>query len=276
MAERPGLYRGIRLGDAVALIAAAVALSLAAGAEAAPTRVTPGADPSIDAGDFVSQRGSDRTGELRPNFGGVVALPGTDPAIGGEYIAAIDGQDVVLLDRDTRAELDRVSPAGADALSVTGSWLAIRTRDAGGRDELQIRPLNPGGEIGDGPVIAAANAPSQIGRPSIAGNRLAYAVSGTRRSAIRIHDLITFDGRTILSSRKNGLFNPALYGNSMLYVRSTHRRDELRLRRLESGRERRLKRSKKRMWSTALDAQRAYVTILEGRSPQARIISKSR
>ncbi len=83
MADRPGLYRGIRLGDAAALAAAAAALVLAAGAEADVTRVKPGADPSTDGGDVVSQRGESRAGELRSGSGGVTQLPGTDPAIGG-------------------------------------------------------------------------------------------------------------------------------------------------------------------------------------------------
>src|SRR5688500_18029316 len=126
MADRPGLYRGIRLGDAAALTAAAVALSLAAGAEAEVKRVKPGADPSADAGDFVSQRGSDQSGELRPAAGGVVPLPGRDPALGGRNLALIQGSDVVVLDRETLAERDRVEAPGADAVAVSGSWLAIR------------------------------------------------------------------------------------------------------------------------------------------------------
>ena len=99
MAERPGLYRGIRLGDAAALVAAAAALVLAAGAEADVKRVKPGADPSVDGGDFASQRGESRAAEYRPGSGGVVQLPGTDPAIGGGYSAMLDRGDVVLLAR---------------------------------------------------------------------------------------------------------------------------------------------------------------------------------
>jgi hypothetical protein len=275
MADRPGLYRGIRLGDAAALTAAAVALSLAAGAEAEVKRVKPGADPSIDAGDFVNQRGSDPAGELRPPAGGVVPLPGRDPALGGNNLALIQGSDVVVLDRETLAERDRVEAPGADAVAVSGSWLAIRTRNDG-RDRLQVRAISEGGEIRDARGVASAGPPSQVGRPSIDGTRLAYALATGRKNKIVIYGLKSGKRRTILSSRKAGLSNPSLRGKSMLYVRTNRRRDELRLRRLGKGGDRRLRRSKDTLWSTALGAKRAYVTILEGREPRARIASEHR
>ena len=275
MADRPGLYRGVRLGDAAALTAAAVALTFAAGAEAGVKRVNPGADPSTDNGDFVSQRGSDPAGELRPAGGGVVPLPGRDPAVGGDNIALIQGSDVVVLDRETLVERDRVEVPDADALATTGSWLAIRTRSEG-RDRLHVRTISDGGAIGKARAVAAAGPPAQVGRPSINGTRVAYALATGRRNKIVIYGLKSQKRRTILKSRKTGLSNPALRGKSMLYVRTTRRRDELRLRRLGKGRDRRLRRSRDTMWSTALDAKRAYVTILEGRTPRARVVSKRR
>lgn len=275
MADRPGLYRGIRLGDAAALTAAAVALSLAAGAEADVKRVKPGADPSADSGDFVSQRGSDRTGELRPAEGGVVPLPGRDPALGGGKLALIQGSDVVVLDRETLAELDRIEVPSADAVAVSGSWLAIRTR-SNGRDRLQVRAVSEGGAIGDARAVATARRPSQVGRPSIDGTRLAYALAKRRKNQIVIYGLESGKRRTILSSSRAGLSNPSLRGKSMLYVRTSRRGDALRLRRLGKGGDRSLRRSKDTLWSTALASKRAYVTILEGRAPRARIVSERR
>ena len=46
MAERPAIYRGARLGDGVALLAAAAALVVAAPAGAAQTEARPAADPA--------------------------------------------------------------------------------------------------------------------------------------------------------------------------------------------------------------------------------------
>ena len=277
MAERPGLYRGIRLGDAAALAAAAAALVLAAGAEADITRVKPGADPSVDGGDFASQRGESRAAEYRPGSGGVVQLPGTDPAVGGGYLAMLDRGDVVLFARHPLDERERVGVSGADAVAVSGSWLAIRTR-VDRRDALQVRRLGPTGEIGQARVIAAAGPPAQIGLPSVAGSRVAYAVAKDQKNKIVVYDADNGKRRTVMGARKKGLSNPSLHGNSMLYVRSKKEgRNELRLRRLKKGGgDRRLKSGKVRMWSTALGGKRAYVTILEGRQPRSHIVSVKR
>ena len=277
MAERPGLYRGIRLGDAAALAAAAAALVLAAGAEADIKRVKPGADPSVDGGDFASQRGENRAAEYRPGSGGVVQLPGTDPAVGGGYLAMLDRGDVVLFARHPLDERGRVGVSGADAVAVSGSWLAIRTR-VDRRDALQVRRLGPAGEIGQARVIAAAGPPAQIGLPSVAGSRVAYAVAKDQKNKIVVYDADNGKRRTVMGARKKGLSNPSLHGNSMLYVRSKKEgRNELRLRRLKKGGgDRRLKSGKVRMWSTALGGKRAYVTILEGRQPRSHIVSVKR
>jgi hypothetical protein len=276
MADRPGLYRGIRLGDAAALLTAAAALFLAAGAEADVKRVKPGADPSASAGALVNQRGENGVGELRPDSGGVVRLPGTDPAIGGGYIAVLAGGRVVLLDRNTLEERDAVGVPGADAVAVSDSWLVVRSR-VERRDRLEVRPLGPGASIGQAEEIAAAGPPAQIGLPSIANGRIAYAVAKSRKNKIVIYRPEQRERHTVLTLKKKGLSNPSLYGNSMLYVRSKKRRDELRLRSLgKGGRDRRLRSGKARMWSTALSDKRAYVTILEGRRPRSRIISVKR
>jgi hypothetical protein len=276
MADRPGLYRGIRLGDAAALTAAAGALVLAAGAEADVTRVKPGADPSTDGGDFVSQRGESRAGELRAGSGGVTQLPGTDPAVGGGYIAVLEGGNVVLLGRNTLEERSRVGVPGADAVAVSGSWLVIRAR-VDRRDRLEVRPLGPEGAIGQARTVAAAGPPAQIGLPSVAGSRVAYAVAKDNKNKIVVYDADNGKRRTVMAARKKALSNPSLHGNSMVYVRSKRRRDELRLKKLKKrGGDRRLKAGKVRMWSTALSGKRAYVTILEGPRPRSRIVSVRR
>lgn len=274
MAERPGLYRGIRLGDAAALVVVAVALISVTASQADVRRAKPAADPSAVDTALVTQRGESRAGELR-DASGVTQLPGTDPAIGGDFIAVKDGPSVALLARGDLSEVDRVEVSGADGLAVSGSWLAIRTR-AKGRDRLQVRPIAPSGTIGQARGVAAAGPPAQISRPSLAGDRLAYAVAKHRRSKLVVYRIGKRKRRTVLSSPRHGLLNPALRGQKMLYVRATRRRDELRLRDLEGGRDRKLKAGKLRMWSTALTGKRAYVTILEGRAPHSRVISVRR
>ena len=74
-----------------------------------------------------------------------------------------------------------------------------------------------------------------------------------------------------------GLSNPSINGNDLLYVRSTARRDQLRLARLGGGRGRiLLTRGARELWSTALTAKRAYVTQISGTAPQQRILSVNR
>jgi hypothetical protein len=276
MADRPGLYRGIRLGDSLALVAAAVALLGAAGAEAEVKRARPAADPSISSGDFVSQRGTSRAAELRAAGGGVTRLPGTDPAIGGSYIAVIRGGDVALLTRSNLAEVSRAAIPDADAVAVSDDWLAVRRRP-GRRDRLQVRPIAPDGSIGESRPVATATERSQIGRPSLGGDRIAYAVASPSMNKLVIHRPGTGERNTILRSHKAGLSNPSLYGQAMLYVRTERGHDELRIRKLKrKGRDRRLRSQNARMWSTALSEKRAYVTILAGTKPASRVISVKR
>ena len=274
MAERPGLYRGIRVGDAVALVVAALALGLAAGSQADVKRAKPAADPSADGSGFVSQRGESRAAELRDGSG-VTQLPGTDPAIGGGYVALLDGPKVVLLDRSSLEERDRIELAPADAVAVGAGWLAIRTR-VEGRDRIQVRPIDADGSIGEARVVAAAGPPAQLSRPSLGGDRVAYSVAKHSRSRLVVYRIPTRKRRIVLGSVRHGLYNPALRGEKMLYVRSTRRRDELRLRDLGGGGDRRLRAGKSRLWSTALTGKRAYVTVLEGRAPRSHVISVRR
>jgi hypothetical protein len=277
MADRPGLYRGIRLGDAVALALAAVTLFGAAGAEAVVKRAKPAADPAVEGRDFVSQRGESRAAELRRGAGGATQLPGTDPAVGGAYIAVLNGGNVRLLARNTLEDVDGVEVPGADAVAVSGAWLAVRSR-LDRRDRLEVRPIAPDGTIGQAIEVAAAGPPAQIGRPSVGGDRVAYAVAKSNKNKIAIFQAGKRKRRTVLASRKRSLSNPSIRGHSLLYVRSKRRgRHELRLRKLKKhGGDHLLKASGDRMWSTALSGKRAYVTILAGRRPVGRVISVKR
>ena len=86
-------------------------------------------------------------------------------------------------------------------------------------------------------MIAAAGPPAQIGLPSVAGSRVAYAVAKDQKNKIVVYDADNGKRRTVMGARKKGLSNPSLHGNSMLYVRSKKEgRNELRLRRLKQGR----------------------------------------
>lgn len=276
MAERPGLYRGIRLGDAAALAATGGALLLAAGAEAQVREVDPGADPSVQGKKVVSQRGNDVSAQLHDGQDPPEDLLGSHPAIGGPFIAVIAGNEVVLLDRTDLTERDRVGVRGADAVDVSATWLAVRSR-VERRDRIRAFPLGPDGTIGKGRHVGAAGPPAQLGRPSIGGHRVAFAVAKQKRNRIVLHRLKTGNTRGVMGSPTHALSNPSLQGAAMLYVRSTDkRRHQLRIRNLKRGGNRNLHSGRTRLWSTDLTRTRAYVTVMKGRRAHSKIASVAR
>ena len=78
MATRPGLLRGARIGDSVALLALAAALGGSAVAEASKHEVGSASDPST-AGPALVYESNGGAAVLRRAEGGAVKLPGSDP-----------------------------------------------------------------------------------------------------------------------------------------------------------------------------------------------------
>jgi hypothetical protein len=276
MAERPALYRGFRLGDAVALALAAVALGAGSSASAANTVVTMAADPSAAGRTLVYQR-ADQSGALR-SHGQTIDLPGTDPAIGGPYIAVIAGGDQIrILDRASRAQLGTVGAPGVDAVAISERWLAYRIRE-GGRDSLKARRIRDPAQPGHQRSVDATGERSQISQPDLDGNLLVYAISKPAASRILRERLGSNKRDVILGSRRAQLTNPSVLGHRVLYVRVSRERQgpqqvdapplhqRLMLKPLGAGGEgRRLYRRGRGgvLWSTAL-ARRAYATLLHG------------
>jgi hypothetical protein len=262
MAERPGIYRGFRLGDAAALLAAAAALGTSGSATAAQTAVSNGADPSADGPDLVFQR-SDRSGVLARD-GQEIALPGSDPAVGGPYVAVIEGGEAVLLDRGGLGEVARIPAAGADALAVSGDWLVFRRRE-GARDVLDavriVDPLNPGPPQ----RITSAASPNQVGRPSIDGDVVVWATAQRDESRVWRRDLSERKNKVLAGSRFALLSNPSIDGGKLVYVRAGERSDLL----IERSSTKRggghpIHRFKGQgyLWSTELEGGTAYVTVV--------------
>ncbi len=164
MAERPGIYRGFRLGDALALLAAAAVLTTTGTASAARTEAVDAADPSAEGFDLAWQL-SNRAAVLR-RAGQKLTLPGTDPAVGGPYAAVIADDGIRLLDRETLREVSQIPAPGVDAVAVSEGWLTYRAhRD--GRDVMLFRsladPLSPGEET----PITGISGLGQLGRPGL-------------------------------------------------------------------------------------------------------------
>lgn len=231
------------------------------------TPVVAGAgDPGWSGGDLVAQRSRPAAAFARGSrslgSGGALlirdgkrqALGGSIPAAGGPFVALRRGGGIVLLDRTSLRELARIHAPSADAIAVSGRWLVERVRSEGG-DRLQVRSISRAGSaeggaggapqaaagpmageaaiaIGEPATVARVGAPEQIGRPSLSGDDLVFAVSTTRSNRLRHHSLGTGATRTVLSGTRVTFTNPAVLRGRVAYVRTTSERQEIRLRRL--------------------------------------------
>jgi hypothetical protein len=95
-------------------------------------------------------------------------------------------------------------------------------------------------------VVATARPFEQLGRPGLAGGALVFHRAGRNGAQIRRLDLGSGRERVLRSERRAQLLDPSFDGRSLLYVRSTFERQELRLgpaRRRTTTRDRRLYRT---------------------------------
>ncbi len=318
MAERPALLRRLRLADG-ALLAALAVTFLASGSASArgPRPVASHAtDPSAAGGALAFERvGGD--GAVLLQGGARSELPGRLVAIGGHLIATADGGSIAVRDRASGGSVAAIRAPGATQLAVSDRWLVWRADRPGGGDRLwalrlPVARTEPGqAPIPDPPALArviagGAGAHAAIDRPSLSGDRLAYAATTTSGSRVVLVNLANRRRRTLLSVRRALLSQPALDGSRLLFVRSSYCAQRLEL--LARGRERTLlalgttahrdaghepghtsqgsepgrcpsgtpPRTDTMLWTTALAGRVAYVTLLRPGAgttpPRARIV----
>jgi hypothetical protein len=203
---------------------------------------TNASDPSVD-GQLLAWHEAGSTGILVRD-GRQQRLGGTHPALGGGRLAIVDGGriDVRPVSGD-RVELSVPAP-GADAVAVSGSWVAWRAREGDG-DVIYAAPL------GGGPARELIRAP-ELGRPAVEGDRLAFHVNSNRSGRVVVFDLRTGQAGTVRQERRALLLNPSLHDGRLLYVRSVYSRQELRLGPLT----RRAPRRDRRLWTTVPTGRR--------------------
>jgi hypothetical protein len=271
MCERPGVYLGLRRSDAVALAASALALIVVPGnAGAARPNISHATDPSATADALLFQR---LGGPAVMSRGGPeIPLPGSHPAIGGRYVATVEGNSVLLFDRGTLAPIARIDAPGADAIAVSDAWLAYRASTGGG-DSISVRsianPASPAAAV----QVASQGGAGQLSRPAVDGNVLLYGIATPGGSRIVQRVLGTRKHRPLVRSRRLLLFDPSVDGRSFAYVRTDARRSRLMVRRRHSHGPGRvllsLGRSKGVLWSNALTRAQAYATIVQPSSTNA-------
>jgi hypothetical protein len=271
MCERPGIYVGLRRGDAAALLAAALVLVVVPGsAGATGTNIPHATDPAANADALLFQR---LGGPAVMSRGGPeIPLPGSHPAIGGRYVATGTGNAIQLFDRNTLAPVARVDAPGADAVAVSDAWLAYRT-STGGSDAIFIRYIANPAAPAPPFQLASAGGVSQLSPPAVDGAILLYAVATPGGSRVVQWVMGTHKHRALVRSRRLLLFDPSVRGRSFSYVRS----DALRSRLMVRGRHRHgpgrvllsLRRSAGWLYSEAITDRTAYATILQPHSGSA-------
>ncbi|HTE59193.1 MAG TPA: hypothetical protein VK631_02525 [Solirubrobacteraceae bacterium] len=178
-------------------------------------------DPTAAGGMVAWQRPNGTALLLRG--GTATGLPGSHPALGGARIAWREGDELTIADAATLRQLDRRSAPGAGVLALSDHALAWRTRDAEGTDRLWV------GAGGEPQLVLESRAPTEIGRPALAGNVLLCHTAGPLGSELMSIDLATGAQRVLRTEPGAQITNPATDGSRLLYVHATGQTQQLRL-----------------------------------------------
>ena len=292
MAERPVLLRAFRLADAIALTFAAAALVVAR-ADAA-TSLGSGTDPSA-AGDTVVWTAPAGGVEAREGQPGRTSVP-AHAVLGGSLIAWREGGVVHVADAADQTPVVDVTVPGVDGLAVSDNWLVTRSPSARG-DVIAARPIDAPTEVR---TIAAARRPMQLGRPAMDADLVVFHIATAHGSRIVEYNLATSKTHVLRQTISALLTNPSLLRGRLLYVRQTDLSQVLELGAAQPGAgDRVLYRlgapapndqghepgysdvtrtphpavASWTLWTTALSARRAYVTLLPRRGGRPKIVS---
>jgi hypothetical protein len=154
------------------------------------------------------------------------ALRGSHPALGGARIAWREGDRVTIADAATLGRLGRQDAPGADVLALSDAALVWRTRDADGTDRLWF---------GDRQLVLESPAPTEIGRPALAGTLLLCHLAGPLGSRILAIDLTTGVQQVLRADPGAQITNPSTDGSRLLYVHATGQTQQLRVGPLAPG-----------------------------------------
>jgi hypothetical protein len=231
MAERPAILRGLRVADAVALAACAVAMTGVAPAHAATKPkahhsatvvMAQGTAPAAAGPLFAFQRPGGM-GYLRRADGVTVPVPGREPALGAGLVGWRDAQSrIVLATTDTLTPVASYAAPGAGPFAFSDRWVVWVV---GGKQLFATPRDRPSPRE----VARVRRTDQVLGRPSIVGASVVYHRAGPKGSEIRRLDLDKGVDTRLRSEHRALLSNPTFDGSRVLYVRSTYKGQELRL-----------------------------------------------
>ena len=225
MASEPRLWLGLRRLDALGLVLCALALG-GASATASAAPLASATDPSAAGGELAWQQ-LGGAGALRNLAGAVSTLPGDHPALGGSRIAWASASAITVADRASLTPRLTIAATGVNALAVSDAWLVFRAQDASGAERLIGVSLTAPTQSR---YIYGSRLAGEVGRPSLDGASVVFAVATPARSAIETDDLASGRMRTLRSVRRGvALSNPSLLGGRLLFERTTRCYQQLRI-----------------------------------------------
>ena len=183
MAGRPGIYRGVRFGDGLALLAAGARAGRRLAGRRGAHRVAPRLPTRRWAATTSPFSAPTASGLLRRG-GGDIPLPGDDPALGDGRAAVIAGGEIVILSAVDlrRARAGPAPPAPTRSRSRAAGSPGARAARAATSSAPATSPTRPG--PGPEQSLGKAGGRAQLGRPSLDANRLVYARATTRENVI--------------------------------------------------------------------------------------------
>ena len=112
--------------------------------------------------------------------GAEVGLSGSNPTIGGRFVAVLKDGRVELLDRSSLEPIATVDEPGADSIAVSDQWLVYRAQRAEGGDGLFYRHIgDPSAPAPIAPVASVAGG-EQISPPSLDGSTLVFGIASSQ------------------------------------------------------------------------------------------------
>jgi len=269
--------------NVVALAVCAVLLALSPTASAAVMHLGMGSelDPSASEGTFAFTRRIDGAAPEKK----VVVVPESGPRVrfGDAELPSLDGGRLAYAAADgihvvrwaTREELARIGGDRVTKPALDWPWLAFRRTIGSGHDRrysLRLRNLETG-ETRNLMHVRAET--SDLGRPSIAGDRVVWHVANRRGSSIFMYRIST-GKRFVLAHTDIWLLeNPAVSARSLVWVREVRNVSTFYRRRLGSSRVTVLAResgNRYAFWTSDTAGHRAYVTRWTLATGMARIL----
>ena len=234
---------------------------LSAPAAGAATKVGAGFDPAARAAALARARivSGNPTVFVEPQGESTISIPGAgSPALDGDLLAYADDQGIKVMNWRTRQQVRAMNgPFGEPALD----WpLLAYVRTGTEKEKLVVADLTAPGANEE---IATAAQKNDLGRPSLAGGRIAWHVVTRRYSKVLVEPLGGGSRQLIRKSKIAVETNPSITARRIVWVEQRAGSASLLTRRLGRGSARRIYKVQgrdRRLLTTALAGRVAYVT----------------